>query len=130
PNTAPYAHAEASFMRRARFLEKQLWVTRYHPEEKFPAGEFPNQNPRVGDGLPRWADQNRCIDGQSVVLWYTFGVTHVPRLEDWPVMPVEYAGFVLQPAGFFDRSPAVATAVPSPPSALKSNPGLPPRSRL
>jgi len=26
---------------------------------------------------------------------YVFGVTHIPRLEDWPVMPVERIGFVL-----------------------------------
>jgi primary-amine oxidase len=39
-------------------------------------------------------------------------VTHVPRLEDWPVMPTEYAGFELKPRGFFDRSPVINTAVP------------------
>ena len=27
---------------------------------------------------------------------YVFGITHVPRLEDWPVMPVERIGFLLQ----------------------------------
>lgn len=27
---------------------------------------------------------------------YVFGVTHVPRLEDWPVMPVDRIGFMLQ----------------------------------
>jgi hypothetical protein len=26
---------------------------------------------------------------------YVFGVTHIPRLEDWPVMPVERIGFML-----------------------------------
>ena len=26
---------------------------------------------------------------------YVFGVTHIPRLEDWPVMPVERLGFML-----------------------------------
>ncbi len=42
-----------------------------------------------------------------MVVWYTFGVTHIPRPEDWPVMPVEYAGFSLVPYGFFDRNPAL-----------------------
>ena len=41
------------------------------------------------------------------MVWHTFGVTHVPRPEDWPVMPVEYAGFHLVPVGFFDRNPAL-----------------------
>lgn len=32
----------------------------------------------------------------ALVLYrYVFGVTHIPRLEDWPVMPVERIGFML-----------------------------------
>lgn len=38
---------------------------------------------------------------------YVFGVTHIPRLEDWPVMPVEHIGFTLTPHGFFNCSTAV-----------------------
>ena len=36
-----------------------------------------------------------------------FGVTHLPRREEWPVMPVARAGFKLVPCGFFDRNPAL-----------------------
>ncbi len=43
----------------------------------------------------------------DVVLWYTVGVTHMPRPEDWPVMPVQSAGFSLVPVGFFNRNPAL-----------------------
>ena len=39
-------------------------------------------------------------------MWHSFGVTHVPRPEDWPIMPVEYAGFTLVPYGFFDQNPS------------------------
>jgi len=35
------------------------------------------------------------------------GAHHIPRPEDWPVMPAEYIGFSLKPAGFFDRNPAL-----------------------
>ena len=42
-----------------------------------------------------------------MVVWYTFGVTHFVRPEDWRVMPVEYTGFLLTPFGFFDRNPAL-----------------------
>ncbi len=34
-------------------------------------------------------------------------LTHFPRPEDWPVMPVDYAGFKLKPVSFFDRNPRV-----------------------
>ncbi|GFZ11024.1 sulfate transmembrane transporter [Actinidia rufa] len=128
----------------------------------YPGGEFPNQNPRVGEGLATWAEQNRSLeetdvvlcwvlaevaastslrcpshpspmvsrsqasctrtanrfrrvrnlgqkgklgkggDGRGVVMvvmvqqwWYVFGATHIPRLEDWPVMPVDRIGLML-----------------------------------
>jgi primary-amine oxidase len=35
------------------------------------------------------------------------GVTHIPRPEEWPIMPVHHIGFQLLPAGFFDRNPAL-----------------------
>ena len=61
-------------------------------------------------GVPRWTDADRSLEDTDVVLWYTFGVTHFVRPEDWPVMPVEYTGFVLMPVGFFDRNPALDVA--------------------
>jgi primary-amine oxidase len=47
------------------------------------------------------------IDGADIVLWHTFGPTHFPRPEDWPVMPVARCGFTLKPTGFFDRNPTL-----------------------
>lgn len=106
-NCLPLAGPDAKFLRRADFLRHNLWVTQYNSEEQFPAGEFPNQNPRVGEGLPTWVQQDRKLDEADIVLWYVFGITHVPRLEDWPVMPVERIGFTLMPHGFFNCSPAI-----------------------
>lgn len=107
PNCLPLVNEKAMFLRRAPFLMHNLWVTPFSRDECFPGGEFPNQNPRIGEGLANWTKQNRKIDESDVVLWYVFGVTHVPRLEDWPVMPVETTGFLLQPHGFFNASPAI-----------------------
>jgi len=47
------------------------------------------------------------IADTDVVLWYTFGIAHVPRPEDWPVMPVDTISFWLKPVGFFTRNPAL-----------------------
>lgn len=96
----------SSIHRRATFATNALWVTRYDPAERYPAGDFVNQNPG-GAGLPAWVAADRDIDGQDIVVWHTFGLTHFPRPEDWPVMPVEYTGFTLKPVGFFDRNPAL-----------------------
>ena len=38
---------------------------------------------------------------------------HVPRPEDWPVMPVARCGFVLKPTGFFDRNPTLDVPPPA-----------------
>ncbi|MDX6285126.1 MAG: primary-amine oxidase [Frankiales bacterium] len=92
--------------RRAGFASAALWVTAYDDREMHAAGDYPNQNAGA-DGLPRWVQQDRNLDGADVVLWHTIGVTHVARPEDWPVMPTEYAGFTLKPYGFFDRNPAL-----------------------
>jgi primary-amine oxidase len=100
------ADESSSIHKRASFATKNLWVTRYDPAERYAAGDFVNQHPG-GNGLPAYAAQDRDIDGQDIVLWHTFGLTHFPRPEDWPVMPVDYAGFTLKPQGFFDRNPTL-----------------------
>ncbi|MFC4944755.1 primary-amine oxidase [Pseudonocardia sp. GCM10023141] len=96
----------SSIHARATFATKHLWVTRYDAAERYPAGDFVNQN-AGGAGLPAWVAADRPLDGEDVVVWHTFGTTHFPRPEDWPVMPVDYTGFTLKPAGFFDRNPAL-----------------------
>nr|DAD30826.1 TPA_asm: hypothetical protein HUJ06_009677 [Nelumbo nucifera] len=106
-NCLPLAGSEAKFLRRAAFLKHNLWVTPYSRDEMYPGGEFPNQNPRIGEGLATWVKQDRSLEETDIVLWYVFGITHIPRLEDWPVMPVERIGFMLMPHGFFNCSPAV-----------------------
>jgi primary-amine oxidase len=113
-NALPFADGEAAVLKRAGFLTKHLWVTPYHPAERFPAGDYPNQNPG-GDGLPRWTAADRPVADADVVVWYSFGHTHVPRPEDWPVMPVSSIGFTLRPDGFFDANPALD--LPPPPKS-------------
>lgn len=51
--------------------------------------------------------QDRRIKNEDVVIWHSFGVTHVPRIEDWPVMPKESVGFHLKPVNFFDGNPGI-----------------------
>ena len=86
-----------------------LWVTPYDPDERWPCGEFVVQSEQ-DSGLPVWTAQNRSIEDTDVVLWYVFGIHHVTRPEDWPVMPVDTVSFWLKPFGFFDRNPALDVA--------------------
>ncbi len=105
-NVRPLSHPDSPLMKRAGFLQQHLWVTPFDPQERYPAGEYPNQSPG-GDGLPRWTQANRSIENTDIVLWYTFGCTHLPRPEEWPIMPVAYLGFGLKPLGFFDQNPTL-----------------------
>ena len=101
---------EGCFMRsRGGFATKHVWVTRYAPEERYASGDFPNQH-AGGDGLPKYIEENRSIQNEDIVVWHTFGHTHVCKPEDFPVMPVEYAGFTLKPNGFFAENPAMDLA--------------------
>jgi primary-amine oxidase len=108
PEAAPVLLADpsSSVAARAGFATHHLWVTRYDPAERYPAGDFVNQHPG-GAGLPAFIAGDRDIDGTDIVLWHTFGPTHVPRPEDWPVMPAARCGFTLKPTGFFGRNPAL-----------------------
>ena len=103
----------SSIHRRATFAAKALWVSPYHEDERYPTGDFPNQH--AGDGgLPDWTQADRTVDGEDLVVWHTFGLTHFPRPEDWPIMPVDHVGFRLRPEGFFDRSPVLDVPAPTP----------------
>ena len=108
PDAQPVLLADpgSSVARRAGFATKHLWVTRYDPEQRYPAGELVNQH-GGGAGIPEWVAADRDLDAQELTVWHTFGTSHFPRPEDWPVMPVDVCGFRLTPQGFFDRNPTL-----------------------
>jgi primary-amine oxidase len=104
-NAVPLASKEAWWRKRAGFVNHHVWVTPFSAKERYAAGDFPNQS-SGGDGLEQWVQQDRTIADTDVVFWYTFGHTHIPRPEDYPVMPAAYIGFLLKPNGFFNANPA------------------------
>ncbi len=92
--------------RRGGFAYNHLWVTPFHPEERYPAGDFVNLS-EGGQGLPAWTAQNRPIENTDLVVWHSFGLHHLPRPEDHPVQPCVMCGFKLMPVGFFDQNPII-----------------------
>ena len=113
------AQPESTVYARANFATKHLWATQYAPDELYPAGDYPNQHEGWG-GLPTWSKADRSLDGEDIVLWHTFGFTHVPRPEDWPVMPVDYAGFWLKPHGFLNQNPTMNMTAATGPDSCES----------
>lgn len=106
---------------RAQVIGHTLWVTPFDADERWPCGEFVNQS-AADEGLPVWTAADRPIENTDVVLWYTFGIHHVPRVEDWPIMPADTVSFWLKPTGFFDHNPALDVA-PSPSAHCRTESG-------
>jgi primary-amine oxidase len=92
--------------KKGAFATANLWVTPKDPKERYPAGEYTPQQMKQ-DGLPIWIQKKRSIEKEKVVVWHAFGVTHMPRVEDFPVMPCEMTGFSLKPDGFNLGNPAI-----------------------
>ncbi|MCA6095707.1 primary-amine oxidase [Streptomyces sp. SCA3-4] len=106
PGPVVLAQPGSPVAERMAYGTKHLWVTRHRAERRYPAGDHPNQHPG-GAGLPQWTAGGESLENTELTVWHTFGPTHLPRLEEWPVMPVEPTGFTLKPTGFFDRNPAL-----------------------
>ncbi|CAB9499629.1 Copper amine oxidase 1 [Seminavis robusta] len=100
--TAP----DSAVSKKGEFATAHLWVTPYDETERYPAGEYTPQAKEQA-GLPVWIKDNESIEGEDVVLWHAFGVTHVPRVEDFPIMNCEMTGFSLKPDGFNSGNPAI-----------------------
>ncbi|KAG6035634.1 hypothetical protein E4U41_006001 [Claviceps citrina] len=124
------ADEESNQARRAQFAQHNAWVTGYRDGEFWAAGEFTNQSRAetggVGDMVRRgdWfteegkptesTDSPNEANGHaahgsksSPVLWPVYGITHNPRVEDWPVMPMEMYQIQLRPSDFFEANPSL-----------------------
>jgi primary-amine oxidase len=91
---------------RAPVIAHTVWVTAYDDAERWPAGDYPTQSSE-DTGISRWIADNAPLVGTDLVLWYVFGIHHITRIEDWPIMPVDVISFWLKPFGFFDQNPSL-----------------------
>ncbi|MEO5793512.1 MAG: primary-amine oxidase [Rhodoferax sp.] len=97
---------------RLSFMDKQLWVTRYNPDEMYPEGKFPNRS-KTDTGLGQFTADNQSIANTDDVVWLTTGTTHIARAEEWPIMPTEWVHALLKPWNFFDETPTLGLNQPS-----------------
>ncbi len=112
-NSAFFPAKESNVRQRGEFAGHHLWVTQYKPNELYAAGDYPNQS-MPNQGLPEWVADDEPLAGEDVVVWYTQGVTHIPRSEEWPIMTVHKAGFKIMSHGFFPQNPVLNVAAPDP----------------
>jgi primary-amine oxidase len=72
--------------RRAQFAQHHVWVTKYKDNELYAGGRYTLQSKDEIGGVSDAVKREDKIDDEDVVVWNTFGLTHNPRVEDWPVM--------------------------------------------
>jgi primary-amine oxidase len=111
------ANSESYHAKRSEFGQHAVWVTRHDDEELFPSGRYTMQS-QGGEGLASMIAKRKATEhassavrNQDIVVWHTFGSTHNPRIEDWPVMPSEKMTVGLKPVNFFECNPALDVAV-------------------
>jgi len=105
-NTLPFLSPDSAARKRAGFTEHHFFATRYRGEERFAGGDYPITTAPPNNIL-NWCRDNERIQNEDVVVWHTFGVTHIARPEDFPVMSTAHASIRLLPKGFFSRNPAL-----------------------
>ncbi|KAI1614032.1 copper amine oxidase 1 [Exophiala viscosa] len=93
--------------KRALFAHHHVWVTKHQDGELFAAGRYTLQSQNEIGGVADAVKRNDHIEDEDVVVWNVFGLTHNPRVEDWPVMPVEIHQLHIKPADFFTENPAI-----------------------
>ncbi|KAL4963741.1 copper amine oxidase [Aspergillus stella-maris] len=102
--------------RRAEFADHEVYVTKYKEDELFSGGKFTNQS-QGGHGIKSWVARKDSVVDEDIVVWVQFGINHVPRIEDFPVMPVEILSVSLKPVNLFTKNPAIDV----PPSTQEVN---------
>ncbi|TVY45087.1 Copper amine oxidase [Lachnellula subtilissima] len=106
------AHPDSLHARRSEFGAHAVWVTRYHDCELYASGQHTMQSAGGEDGLASLIkSRDEGVRNEDIVLWHTFGTTHNPRVEEWPVMPTEKMMVSLKPVNFFERNPAMDVAI-------------------
>ncbi len=84
-----------------------LWVTPFREGQLYAGGTYPNQAKPDGTDTLYHYTNGESIYKKDIVVWYSLGETHVPRLEDYPVMPNVKLSVVFRPDGFFERNPVL-----------------------
>lgn len=101
---------------RAAFLKNTVWVCRdvegeggkWGSERMWPSGKYVPQTrsePEVSIG--KWVEAELPIVDEDILVYLTVGTTHIPRPEDWPVMPVEHLSVSFKPTSFFKSNPSM-----------------------
>ncbi|KAK0541491.1 peroxisomal copper amine oxidase [Tilletia horrida] len=104
-----YAKPDSITARRAPFAKHTFWTVPYDDARRYPAGKYvPQTLEAPEDSIEKWVGDGKApIANADIVSYLTIGTTHVPRPEDFPVMPAETVRVMLKPVNFFSRNPGL-----------------------
>ena len=107
----PYSSPTYPPLLQAPFAQHPLWVTTYKDGERYAGGDYPFQG-AAGDGLTAYASPAENVNGMDVVVWYTPAITHMPHVEDYPVMTTEYGALPHRAGRLLRLEPGAGRASP------------------
>lgn len=102
----PYDYENDPPMKRNAYIEYSVWATVYDPDQRYAGGKYAFQSDGT-DTLATWVQADRPLMGEDIVIWFTAGFHHIPRMEDWPVMSTEWKTIHIMPHNFFATNPAM-----------------------
>ncbi|GBE86046.1 Copper amine oxidase 1 [Sparassis crispa] len=112
--TAPMMAREDSWVaKRSIFPKRPLWVVKDKEDARgstrmWPSGKYmPQTRDEPENSLAKWVQGEESLVEEDLVLFLTVGITHIPRPEDWPVMPVEHIRLLFRPTNFFTVNPGL-----------------------
>lgn len=112
---SPVLAQEGSLVRkRAPWSVNSTQVIPYEDEDGgygrlYPSGDHVAQWSGDGArGMRKWiGDGTDKIENTDIVFFHTFGITHFPSPEDFPVMPTEIFDLMLRPRNIFNENPVL-----------------------
>ncbi|TCD61981.1 hypothetical protein EIP91_007645 [Steccherinum ochraceum] len=107
------AKEDSWVVKRAGFTQKDLWVVKDVEGPKgsrmWPSGKYVpgTRGEHQDEFITSWVRGEDNLVGEDLLVYLTVGTTHIPRPEDWPVMPVEMLRVSFKPFHFFTANPSL-----------------------
>lgn len=95
--------------KRAPWAKNTITVVKYDEDRLYPSGMFVPQCSGEGQvGIKKWVgDGSDSVENTDIIVFHTFGISHVPAPEDFPLMPAEPISLLIRPRNFFTQNPAL-----------------------
>lgn len=92
--------------KRANYLLNTINVSLHRDEEYYPTGKYPVESEK-DTGIKKYIKNDEKIIDKDLVVWYSFGTSNKPSLENYPYVNKKTFDFSITPHNFFNENPAL-----------------------